>query len=391
MFKCLSLEGNEVLESNVNETISDLIPSEDALVLILDLSPGRWYLGVAPKPEEPEKRIYLHNFFTVLANFLKFYGYMSVRNKSLIIVANNHSSYHFTHILLFTPIYSYLLNSLLFSFKILYEGIVYNDWTDSCFGGDNSNSVDTNLKLMWNKIIDFINEGLSYPDSDTQLTSAISMGFLCINYSVYINFSFINLNRIKCTNEGFGRKIIIFDISNSENYKSQYIGLMNIAYSALSQNITINTFALGQPSRILEQLSAITNAKYLLVSKLLNFDLNFNHINQYLTQLITVLILFIILFWYLPSEGMSEMLSTNLSFDFGNVGICYCHYKSVDVTYLCPCCFAGNFYSLIRFIVYCSEIDDKGKYRIICMVCGSRLTRKLIKQKLSSEADFSKI
>ncbi|EAN32177.1 Transcription factor Tfb4 family protein [Theileria parva strain Muguga] len=348
MMKSMSME--EISDLLVSESVSDSVPSEDALVLILDLSPGRWSSGVPLRPEEPEKRIHLHNFFTVLANFLKLFGYMSVRNKTLIITANNHST------------------------RILYEGFVYNDWTDSCFGVNSSvytnsqhcdtdrtgEKVDKTLGVMWNKMIDFISEGLTYPDADTQLTSAIATGFLY-------------LNRIRMRNEGYGRKIIIFDVSTSENYKSQYIGLMNIAYSALAQNITINTFALGQPSRILEQLSSITRGKYLLVSKVLNFDLNFSHINQYLSQLIT--------FWYLPSEGMSELLSTNLSFDFGNVGICYCHYKSVDVSYLCPCCFA----------VYCSEIDDKGKYRIICMVCGSRLTRKLIKQKLATEADFSKL
>ncbi|BAM41726.1 uncharacterized protein TOT_040000918 [Theileria orientalis strain Shintoku] len=322
--------------SSSSDANSDSKTTEDALVLILDLSPTAWSSGVTPKPEDPNHKIYLHNLYSVVVDFLKSFGYMSVRNKCCMIGTNNAGS------------------------KIIYEGSIYKDWLPSCFSGIDAQSkcVETTITAMWNEIVDLVSKGLTNSESDSNLTSAISMGCLY-------------LNRITKSKAGFGRKIIIFDVSSRENYKSQYIGLMNIAFTALKQNITINTLALGQPSRILEQLSTITNAKYLDLSKIFQSDVETSNIEQSLSQLIS--------FWLLPSEEVGEILSTKLSFEFGNTAICYCHYKTVEVSYLCPCCFA----------VYCSEVDDKGKYRMVCMVCSSRLTRKLLKQKLSSEADFT--
>ncbi|UKK02965.2 hypothetical protein MACK_003066 [Theileria orientalis] len=290
--------------------------TEDALVLILDLSPTAWSSGVTPKPEDPNHKIYLHNLYSVVVDFLKSFGYMSVRNKCCMIGTNNAGS------------------------KIIYEGSIFKDWLPSCFSGIDAQSkcVETTITSMWKEIVDLVSKGVNSSESDSNLTSAISMGCLY-------------LNRITKSKVGFGRKIIIFDVSSRENYKSQYIGLMNIAFTALKQNITINTLALGQPSRILEQLSTITNAKYLDLSKIFQSDVETSNIEQSLSQLIS--------FWLLPSEEVGEILSTKLSFEFGNTAICYCHYKTVEVSYLCPCCFA----------VYCSEVDDKGKYRMVCMVC----------------------
>lgn len=187
-----------------------------------------------------------------------------------------------------------------------------------------------------------------------------------------LNISFSDLNRIKLCNIGIGRRIIIIDVSNAGNYQSQYIGLMNIAFTASNLNITINTCSLGQPSGILEQLSAITNAKYLLLSNIFQSETEVLNLGQSLFQLLT--------FWLLPSQEIGGTLSTQLPFEFINTGICYCHYDAIEIAFLCPCCFA----------VYCSEKDDFGKYRMICMICGSRLIKQLVKKRLSSEADFSK-
>lgn len=312
-------------------------PEEDAMVLVLDLSPAAWSAGVAPREQEPNNRIYLHNLYAVVVHFLKSFGYMSVRNKCCIVAANNAGC------------------------KIIYEGVVFSDWLPSCFAGEDAQSrrAESTVARIWSEMVDLVGRGLQLPEGDSHITAAISMGCLY-------------LNRILKSGQGFGRKIVIFDTSAPDNYKSQYIGLMNIAFSALSQRITINTCALGQPSRILEQLSSITNAKYLLLGRVLQSEVESSNAEQALSQLVT--------FWLLPSEGAGEMLATRLSFELGNSAICYCHYRAVDVSYLCPCCFA----------VYCSELDDNGKYRMVCMVCSSRLTRKLVKSKLASEADFSR-
>lgn len=41
-----------------------------------------------------------------------------------------------------------------------------------------------------------------------------------------------DLNRLKQTGAGFGRRILLFDVSKVDGYKSQYIGLMNAAFTA---------------------------------------------------------------------------------------------------------------------------------------------------------------
>eukprot|EP00371_Babesia_bovis_P003393 XP_001612040.1 hypothetical protein [Babesia bovis T2Bo] len=120
-------------------------------------------------------------------------------------------------------------------------------------------------------MLDFI--GTWSSKGDPQLTTALSMGLLY-------------LNRLQQTSSGLGRRIIFIDTSETNAYQSQYIALMNVAFTALKSGITINTCALKRSTRILEQLCDVTNAKYINLSKVLEKeDSNLNH-EQCILQLL---------------------------------------------------------------------------------------------------------
>ncbi|EDO08472.2 Transcription factor Tfb4 family protein [Babesia bovis T2Bo] len=303
---------------------------ENALVIVIDLTPTAW----SGSPNKGEVKLQLPSLFNLLHRFIKTYAFMSSSNRCCII--GTHAS----------------------GTRILYEGIPNVDWLPSCFvRRDSAESKSDACTLgVWNAMLDFI--GTWSSKGDPQLTTALSMGLLY-------------LNRLQQTSSGLGRRIIFIDTSETNAYQSQYIALMNVAFTALKSGITINTCALKRSTRILEQLCDVTNAKYINLSKVLEKeDSNLNH-EQCILQLL--------MFWFLPSVDISEQLSTQLPFDFSNRAVCYCHYRTVDIAFLCPCCFA----------VHCSEKDDKGRYRVFCLVCNSRLSRPLVKNKSATDADLS--
>ncbi|ORM39950.1 RNA polymerase II transcription factor B subunit 4 [Babesia sp. Xinjiang] len=306
--------------------------TENALVIVLDLTPSAWTGATAPS----DLKLQLPGFFRLVYRFLKTYAFMSANHRCCVIGTHNSGA------------------------RILYEGEPSSDWLPSCFGNakDQNARSDATILKFWNAMLEFI--GTCIPSSkDPLLTTALSMGLLY-------------LNRLRVTGAGFGRRIIFLDVSATNEYRSQYIGLMNVAFTASKSSISINTCAFRRSSRILEQLSDVTNAKYLNLSKVLQSVEDNESREQSVLQLL--------MFWFLPSEGVSEQLSTQLPFDFSNTAVCYCHYRTVDIAFLCPCCFA----------VHCSEKDDKGRYRIFCLVCNSRLSRPLVKRKSAGDADFSK-
>ncbi|AFZ81664.1 hypothetical protein BEWA_010810 [Theileria equi strain WA] len=240
--------------SNIYNNLSN---SEDSMVIILDLTPSAWAYGVSPIKHNENNRLYLQDMYNIIIGFLKSYAYMSINNRCCIIGTHNCGCSYFS--------------------KILYEGVLFSDWLPSCYDGEDvqDSLVETVTKRIWNEIVNFIEFGLDNPYKDAQLTSAISMGLLY-------------LNRIEHCNIGTGKKIIIIDVSNAENYKSQYIGLMNIAFSASNLRITLNVCSLGNPSGILEQLGAITNAKYLLLSNVFQSETEVVNLGQAIFQLLTV-------------------------------------------------------------------------------------------------------
>ncbi|CDR97370.1 hypothetical protein, conserved [Babesia bigemina] len=287
--------------------------SENALVVVLDLTPVAWTGSLAPG----EPRLQLCGLYSLLHRFLKTFAYMSAQSRCCVIGVHSSGT------------------------RIIYEGVLSTDWLTSCFGGDRSQDerVTALLLRIWNSILDFI-DTWSASSGDPQLTTALSMGLLY-------------LNRLRLTGAGYGRRIIIFDVSGAKDYRAQYIRLMNVAFTAAKswiltagQGISINTCAFRQSSvgttvmyahqtqRILEQLSDITNAKYLNLQKILQSEIDAENYEQSVLQLI--------MFWFLPSEAVSEQLSTQLPFDFSNTAVCYCHYRTVDIAFLCPCCFAGK-------------------------------------------------
>ncbi|GIX61075.1 RNA polymerase II transcription factor B subunit 4, putative [Babesia caballi] len=310
--------------------------AENALVVVLDLTPGAW-AGCAAQGEQ---RLQLAGLFGLLHRFLKMYAFMSAGHRCCVI--GTHSS----------------------GTCILYEGVLSDDWLPSCFGGDSGQDerAEATLQRIWRHMLDFIGSW-SASSRDPQMTTALSMGLLC-EWTPYPLDDTPDLNRLKQSNVGYGRRIVLLDASSTNDYRSQYIGLMNVAFAASksvrarwnppkrTQNISINTCAFGRSSRILEQLSDITNAKYLSLTKVLQSEGDPDNYEQSVLQLL--------MFWFLPSEAVSEHLSTQLPFDFSNTAVCYCHYRTVDIAFLCPCCFA----------VYCSERDDGGKYRVFCFVCN---------------------
>ncbi|GBE58612.1 transcription initiation factor TFIIH subunit 3 [Babesia ovata] len=249
-----------------------ILRTENALVVVLDLTPVAWTGSLA----SGEPRLQLCGLYSLLHRFLKTFAYMSAQSRCCVIGVHSSGT------------------------RIIYEGVLSNDWLSSCFEGDQSQDerVTASLLQVWNAMLDFI--GSWSPSSgDPQLTTALSMGLLY-------------LNRLRITGAGYGRRIIIFDVSGAKDYREQYIRLMNVAFTAAKS------------------------------------------------------------FWFLPSEAVSEQLSTQLPFDFSNTAVCYCHYRTVDIAFLCPCCFAGKLVSSAPHgsVVYCSEKDDKGKYRIFCFVCN---------------------
>lgn len=290
---------------------------EQTIVLIVDLTPAVWVNGVPPLSKSQNvSRLQLYNLYNIMYRFIKTYAIMSSSSRCCIIATHSSES------------------------RILYEGLVSNDWLTSSFHGVSTQNehADATMTGIWRSMLDFIASGADSPSGDPQLTTALSMGLLY-------------LNRLNKTGTGYGRRILLFDVSTPDGYKSQYIGLMNVAFTASKSHVSINTCAFGQSSRILEQLSDITNAKYLSLPKILKSEEDLQNYDQSISQLLA--------FWFLPSHSASEHLSTQLPFDFSNTAVCYCHYSTVDIAFICPCCFA----------VYCSETEDNGKYRIFCFIC----------------------
>ncbi|GFE53505.1 transcription initiation factor TFIIH subunit 3 [Babesia ovis] len=297
-----------LLSSGYGEAISN---NESALVMVIDLTPGAWVETTNPE----DLRLPLASLYRLIHRFLKTYAFMSANNGFCLIGTHSCGT------------------------KILYEGVPSFDWLPSCFGdnGTLNDRYNTCIVRVWQDMLDFIGTCTS-TTRDPQLTTALSMGLLY-------------LNRIRQAGTGFGRRIIFLDASVANDYRSQYIGLMNVAFTASKSGITINTCAFRQSSRILEQLCDVTNAKYLNLPKVLQSADDQESHEQSVLQLL--------MFWFLPSVGIADQLSTQLPFDFSNTAVCYCHYRTVDIAFLCPCCFA----------VHCSEKDDKGRFRVFCLVC----------------------
>ncbi|KAK2196345.1 TFIIH subunit Tfb4-GTF2H3 [Babesia duncani] len=119
------------------------------------------------------------------------------------------------------------------------------------------------------------------------------------------------------------------------------------------------------------QLCEITRGKHLHLGSILRAEHGAINVPQAVAQLL--------MFWLVPSKTSGQYLSGNLPFGYGNVSVCCCHFDTVQIAFLCPCCFA----------VYCRERNDSDRARIVCSTCGSRLMTQLLRQRTCSDADVS--
>lgn len=151
------LHSEDLDGSNISSIYSNSTSVEDSLVVILDLTPSVWAHGVSSTIHDGSNLLYFQDMYNTLIRFLKSYAYMSINHRCCII--GTHSA----------------------GCKILYEGILFNDWLPSCYYGEDSQDalVEAVTKWMWSEIISFMELGLVNPSKDAQLTSAISMGLLC--------------------------------------------------------------------------------------------------------------------------------------------------------------------------------------------------------------------
>ncbi|OII71046.1 hypothetical protein cand_018850 [Cryptosporidium andersoni] len=192
-------------------------------------------------------------------------------------------------------------------------------------------------------------------EDDIQLASGISICLCKINSD----------RKLYSKNRTNKDRILLFDASNEKSYINQYVLLINSSHAALKLDVIIDVCSISNnPSRLLYNVVDISKGIYINYSSIIK---NVSSKIDDKSHIQDGLLPFII-FHLLPSAELRANSLINLSTKSRHSGIsvCFCHYKKVEVGFICSSCLA----------IFCSLFRAP-----ICAACSARFKRVPIQQK----------